>query len=122
MATIIDVIIILLLIGSITYGYLVSRKVRLLMTILRNLEPLVEEFSSAVDKSHDSVNQMRESIEVAEQVKQPDPAAETPLAAQSTFASRRATPAPAETSGMRVIRDKKEMVQAFFDTSSPAKV
>jgi hypothetical protein len=122
MATIIDGIIILLLIGSITYGYLVSRKVRLLMTILRNLEPLVEEFSSAVDKSHDSVSQMRETIEVAEQVREADPVIEAPRPESTAFASRRAAPAPTEAPGLRVIRDKKEMVQAFFDNSNPAKV
>ncbi|GAA6176173.1 flagellar motor switch protein [Sulfitobacter pacificus] len=120
MAMIIDCVIILLLIGSITYGYIVSRKVRLLMGILKDLEPLVEEFSSAVEKSQDSVSQMRDRIEVAEQVQQVQPEAEPEVAAQSTFASRRA--APVETPGMRVMRDKKELVRAFFDTQSTAEV
>lgn len=122
MAMIIDCVIILLLIGSITYGYIVSRKVRLLMGILKDLEPLVEEFSSAVEKSQDSVSQMRDRIEVAEQVQQvqPEAEAEPEVAAQSTFASRRA--APVETPGMRVMRDKKELVRAFFDTQSTAEV
>jgi hypothetical protein len=65
MAMIIDGVIIMLLIGSITYGYMVSRKVRLLMATLKELEPLVEEFSSAVDKSTHSVHQMRENIVAA---------------------------------------------------------
>ncbi len=120
MAMIIDCVIILLLIGSITYGYIVSRKVRLLMGILKDLEPLVEEFSSAVEKSQDSVSQMRDRIEVAEQVQQVQREAEPEVAAQSTFASRRA--APVETPGMRVMRDKKELVRAFFDTQSTAEV
>jgi hypothetical protein len=122
MATIIDSVIILLLIGSITYGYLVSRKVRMLVAALKELEPLVEEFSSAVDRSHDSVSQMRESIEVAEQVRQPDPVSEFPTLEPTTFASRRVAPASTEVPGLRVMRDKKEMVRAFFDNSSTAKV
>ena len=120
MATIIDSVIILLLIGSISYGYLVSRKVRLLMATLKELEPLVEEFSSAVDKSHDSVSQMRENIDVAEQVRQPEPAPEPPTLEPTTFASRRA--APGDAPGLRVMRDKKELVRAFFENSSAAKV
>ena len=116
MAMIIDSVIILLLIISITYGYMVSRKVRLLMATLKDLEPLVEEFSSAVDKSHDSVGQMRESIEVAEQVHEPEPTTPIP----TSFASRRA--AIAETPGVRVMRDKKEMVRAFFENQNAAKV
>ena len=120
MAMIIDSVIILLLFGSITYGYIVSRKVRMLMAILKDLEPLVEEFSSAVDKSQDSVSQMRDNIEVAEQVQHTEPEMEPELAQQTAFSSRRA--APVETPGLRVMRDKKELVRAFFDTQSTAKV
>lgn len=120
MATIIDSVIIVLLIGSITYGYLVSRRVHVLMATLRELEPLVEEFSSAVDKSRDSVSQMRENIEVAEQVRYVEPEPEPMLPEPTAFASRRS--APAEAPGLRVVRDKKELVRAFFDSSSAAKV
>lgn len=118
MAMIIDSIIILLLIGSVSYSYMVSRKLRLLMGVLKDLEPLVEEFSSAVDKSQDSVSQMRDNIEIAEQAQQAEP--EPEAAPQTAFASRRG--ASAETPGMRVVRDKKELVRAFFDTQSTAKV
>lgn len=121
MATIIDSIIILLLMGSITYGYLVSRKVRLLMATLKDLEPLVEEFSSAVDKSSHSVTQMRENIEVAEQIQAPAPQPEPIMEETTAFASRRTAPVP-EMPGLRVVRDKKELVRAFFETSNAAKV
>ena len=49
MATIIDSLIVVLLIGSIGYGYVVSMKLRKLTATLKQLEPLVEQFSSAVD-------------------------------------------------------------------------
>lgn len=126
MATIIDGVIIVLLIGSITYGYLVSRKVRLLMATLKELEPLVDEFSSAVDKSQSSVAQMRENISVAEQSAQPEPApvpepAPAPRTEEAAFSSRRGTPPAPEMPGLRRVRDKKELVRAFFDSADTAR-
>ena len=116
-ATIIDSLIVVLLIGSIGYGYVVSMKLRKLTATLKQLEPLVEQFSSAVDKSEQSVHHMRESIETAQRAPPPPPE-ET----AASFASRRATKqAPAERNGVRVVRDKKEMVRAFFENSSAAK-
>ena len=122
MAAIIDTVTILLLIGSITYGYLVSRKVRHLMQTLHELEPLVEAFSLAVDKSEYSVVKMRESIEDAQRHPQRDPEP-LPRPEEGTFSSRREPPvATREVAGMRVMRDKKEMVRAFFESSSTARV
>lgn len=117
LATIIDSVIILLLMGSITYGYTVSRKVHKLMGVLHDLEPLVEEFSIAVDKSETSVTKMRENIDIAEQ-----PQARAPAPSESeeaAFSSRRAAP---EVPGLRVVRDKQEMVRAFFENSGTARV
>lgn len=121
MAATIDGIIILLLIGSISYGYLVSRKVRLLVTTLEELEPLVEAFSSAVDKSEYSVAQMRENIQDASRAKETAPQPEN---AQETaeFSSRRIGSHTSEVTGMRVVRDKKELVRAFFENSNPARI
>ena len=70
-ATIIDSLIVVLLIGSIGYGYVVSMKLRKLTATLKQLEPLVEQFSSAVDKSEQSVHHMRESIETAQRTPAP---------------------------------------------------
>ncbi|MFC6639667.1 flagellar motor switch protein [Sulfitobacter sp. JBTF-M27] len=121
MAAIIDGVIIVLLIGSITYGYLVSRKVRLLMATLRELEPLVDEFSSAVDKSQTSVAEMRRNIEVAEEAPQPQ-AAPASAPEEAAFSSRRAAPPAPEIPGLRRVRDKKELVRAFFDSADTARV
>ncbi|WP_238938561.1 hypothetical protein [Sulfitobacter geojensis] len=63
---------------------------------------------------------MRDNIEVAEQVQHAEPEMEPEMAQQTAFSSRRA--APVETPGLRVMRDKKELVRAFFDTQSTAKV
>lgn len=129
LATVIDSVIIVLLIGSIAYGYMVSRKVRILMATLKDLEPLVLEFSSAVDKSEESVHQMRESIEAAEASPWMQPAPEveeTPeeAPAEAAFASRRNGQAEktAEIPGLRVMRDKKDLVRKFFENTAAAGV
>ncbi|MFT6676414.1 MAG: hypothetical protein ACJAVM_002618 [Sulfitobacter sp.] len=123
LATIIDSVIIVLLLGSIAYGYSVSRKVRMLMATLKELEPLVQEFSSAVDKSEYSVHQMRENIVVAEKAPIYDPEMRPETPAEAAFASRRnAAPPVQEGPGVRVMRDKKDLVRKFFETSATARV
>lgn len=122
MTAIVDTVTILLLIGSITYGYLVSRKVRHLMLTLKELEPLVEAFSTAVDKSEYSVELMRENIEQAHRppVDVPEP---EPQDTRAAFSSRREAHAqPREVAGLHKVRDKKEMVRAFFESSGAARV
>jgi len=122
LAAIIDGVIILLLIGSISYGYMVSRKVRVLMATLKDLEPLVEEFSTAVDKSEHSVARMRENIAEAERQPAPEPQWAREVEEEETaFTSRRSAPQQ-EMPGRRVVRDKKDLVRAFFETSGAARV
>lgn len=122
MTTIIDSVIILLLIGSIGYGYVVSCKVRVLMATLKELQPLVHEFSHAVEKSEISVHLMRQNIENAEKV-EAEPVVET-VAAEKAFTSQRSAPQKEiDTSPkMRVLRDKKELVKAFFENAPAARV
>lgn len=121
LAAIIDGVIILLLIGSISYGYMVSRKVRVLMATLKDLEPLVEEFSTAVDKSEHSVARMRENIAEAERQPAPEPQWAPQMEEETAFSSRRSAPQQ-EMPGRRVVRDKKDLVRAFFETSAAARV
>lgn len=122
MAAIIDGVIILLLIGSISYGYMVSRKVRVLMATLKDLEPLVEEFSTAVDKSEYSVARMRENLAEAERQPEPAPAWQPQAPEETAFSSRRGAAPAQEMPGRRVVRDKKDLVRAFFETSGAARV
>lgn len=60
LALMIDTLILVLLAGSIVYGIRLSRKVQVLMATLEKLEPLVKEYSSAVEKSEASVRDLRE--------------------------------------------------------------
>ncbi|WP_299877588.1 flagellar motor switch protein [uncultured Sulfitobacter sp.] len=125
LTTLIDVVIIVLLIGSIGYGYTVSRKVRYLMNALQDMETLVVQFSSAVEKSEHSVYQMRENIKVAETLPQKQRQQEEEQALQAAFSSGRrpaaaARSAPdhfAERPGLVVMRDKEDLVRKFFDNS-----
>ena len=115
LAALIDTVIILLLIGSIAYGYSVSRRVRLLMNTLKDLEPLVHEFSNAVNKSEYSVHLMRENIEAAaEETRSQDYG--TRNEASSAFASRRVAPH----AGQRMVHDKKDLVRQFFEAKGDA--
>lgn len=124
LTTLIDVVIILLLIGSIGYGYTVSRKVRYLMHALKDMEALVVAFSTAVEKSQHSVHQMRENIKVAETLPQKQRDVAEDHAPQAAFSSERRGPvggrpgmdAGAERPGLVVMRDKEDLVRKFFDT------
>ena len=123
-ATIIDGVIILLLMGSIGYGYMVSRRVRALTAMLKDLEPLVEEFSSAVNKSENSVSQMRESIDAVERSARAEAKFVQAEEANSAaaFASRRAAAPTPDVPGLRVMRDKKDLVRKFFETTATVEV
>ena len=112
-ATLTDIFIIALLFGAIGYGWFVSRKVQVLMAALKEMEPLVKEFSMAVDKTEDSVNQLKLNLEEPQQPK----AAMADLFEddEPMFATRRQ---PAQKiPGARVVRDKQDLVRRFFETS-----
>lgn len=101
MATIvIDAVIIVMLALSVGYGVMVTRKLKVLMEAIAAMEPLVREFSAAVDKSESSVNRMKESLS--------DTAANAPEA-----------PAPKPASQAQVVerrnaQSRKDLVQSFF--------
>ncbi len=59
MALLIDMIILLLLAGTLGYAFLVDRRVRALMAALRSLGPMVGEFSAAVDRTESTVKSLR---------------------------------------------------------------
>lgn len=130
---IIDGVIVLLLLGSIAYGYSVSRKVRFLMTALKDMEKLVVDFSTAVEKSENSVHQMRENIQVAKNLPQHDRVESDASYTKPTFSSGRKQAAAASLAakarqanaepdrpGVVVMRNKEDLVRKFFDASPAA--
>lgn len=63
MTLLIDTLILALLAGTLGYAFLVDRRVRGLMHALRDLQPIVGEFSAAVDKSESSVAALRHATD-----------------------------------------------------------
>lgn len=141
MALLIDMIILLLLLGTLTYAFLVDRRVRTLMVALKALEPVVDQFSLAVDRTEDSVKSLRAGGAVRSAAKRDDEPPLTragalgtglPASASATSAAmptggtpelvfrsvRRAGPAAVAQlpPGMARITGKADLVRDFFDT------
>lgn len=108
-AMIVNFVIVLLLVGGITYGLILSRKVRSLVAILQELEPAVRAFSVAVDKSEAAVSQLHTDLDA-----KVDDAAQADVASFA-FSSRREP--VSRVSGVRLVRDKQELVRQFFETT-----
>ena len=108
-AMVTDALIILMLTGGIIFAYIVNARVKRLMALLHELEPAVQEFSRAVDKSEASVAQMQHNL--TERLAEPEEVEETP--AEPTFASRRM--AETRELGVRVVRNKQDLVRRVFD-------
>ncbi len=115
-ATITDIFIIALLVGGIGYGVLISHRVQRLMATLQELEPAVREFSMAVDKSESSVSEMRQNLQDKVLTDMEAEAAEEPA---PTFSTRRYN--AQRIPGVRVVRDKQDLVRRFFETSRAEK-
>jgi hypothetical protein len=109
-ATVTDMLIIALLTGAIAYGYYVSRKVHVLMGALKDLEPLINEYSQAVDKSEASVAAMKQNLEERPMFADLEEDDDEPM-----FATRRQP--RHKIPGVQVVRDKQDLVRRFFEAS-----
>lgn len=132
MALVIDMIILLLLAGTLIYAFLVDRRVRALMTALRGLEPMVGEFSAAVDRTENSVRSLRSDAGSRATSGRSDEPQLTRNAASLTKTKapqRDAAPRPAFQSmhppepkesplppGIARVNGKSELVRGFFET------
>tara|TARA_R110002020_G_scaffold58788_4_gene161062 strand:+ start:277 stop:678 length:402 start_codon:yes stop_codon:yes gene_type:complete len=125
--TLIDSIIILLLIGTLVYAYILDRRVRTLMAVLRELGPTVGAFSSAVDLSARSVEDLRD---LSLSARRPGPDLQS--AGERTPAGEEDTPSEPRSAlqkraeqlrsrnpvrGQAPVRGKSELVRTFFDIS-----
>ncbi len=118
--TIIDGFIIVLLAGAIGYGFMISTKVRRLMAVLEELEPMVEAFSNAVDKSETSVEAMKDNLDAQQAATQAEADAGyavdiSPQEDAQTFSSSRGQ--AVRMPGMQIVKDKKDLVRMFFEAS-----
>ncbi len=127
MTLVIDGVILALLAGTLGYAFLVDRRVRMLIAALKDLQPMVGEFSAAVDKSETSVAALKDAAEgLTDPVRAPRAAAASTGAAPEAgeasttsggmfFQSRRASARVAV--GVAPIAGKSDLVRSFFETA-----
>ncbi|GAA4228904.1 flagellar motor switch protein [Sagittula sp. NFXS13] len=105
MSFLIDIAILVLLVGTLTYAWLVDRRVRTLMHVLREMEPMIGDFSAAVDRSESSVSALRSLGQKAEPERQRE---------EPSFRSTRER--PKRPAGATKATGKSELVRGFFET------
>ncbi len=118
MSLLIDFSILALLAGVLAYAWLVDRRVRRLVALLRELEPVVGAFSAAVDKSEDSVSAMKsvaDSLETMGQRK-PEFHRSSMLREDPAPAFRSSRHPSARPAGVASVSGKADLVRSFFDT------
>jgi hypothetical protein len=122
MAMLIDMMILLLLVGTLAYAFLVDRRVRALMVAMRALEPVVDQFSLAVDRTETSVRHLRATAKREDEP--PLTRASAATAPRAGGAGEQPSPpaqptgaAPAQLPpGMARVTGKADLVRSFFDT------
>ena len=113
MPLVIDLVMLVLLAATVAYAVLVERRVRALMQVLSELEPMVGEFSAAVDKSETSVGLLRGLAQglPASILRRTSGDGE---AGASFHAGREP---PARPPGVKHIAGKSDLVRDFFETA-----
>ncbi|APZ50455.1 flagellar motor switch protein [Salipiger abyssi] len=107
----IDIAILVLLVGTMAYAWVVDRRVRLLMSVLKDMEPMIGTFSAAVDRSESTVSALRSAGQppVEETRQERAPTREEP-----SFRTRRER--PTRPVGATSVPGKSELVRGFFET------
>ena len=113
MSMLINAIILVSLVGLMAYGVVITRRVKKLMLVLEEMEPLVVAFSAAVDKSQLSVEEMKDAVAEAQKAPALEPTPAQEPAPALTFNSRRA--APKAPMGLTRVAGKAELVKSFFE-------
>ncbi|MFG6084197.1 hypothetical protein ACEUZ9_000446 [Paracoccus litorisediminis] len=72
----IDAIIIVMLIASITYSVILHMKLNKFYVVLREFAPAIQQFSDAVDRSENSVKELKATSSGLNQAKAPAPASD----------------------------------------------
>ena len=131
MPALIDILIIVLLVGTLVYAFILDRRVRALMATLKEMEPMVGAFSSAVDQSARSVEDLRDlstKVQRAEPPVQRDAtqhrkAAAEPIPAGQSPAEMRAArlKGRSQVRGQAAVQGKSELVRTFFDITKERK-
>ncbi|MCB1342149.1 MAG: flagellar motor switch protein [Pseudooceanicola sp.] len=119
MSHLIDFAILALLAGVLGYAWLVDRRVRHLVGILREMAPMVDEFSAAVDRSEGSLSAFKAVTQAIEgQVREG-----LNLRPRRAAAAPAPEPAPApqpqadDPVGVASVTGKADLVRSFFATA-----
>ncbi|MEH6655749.1 flagellar motor switch protein [Loktanella salsilacus] len=131
MSAVIDIVIMVLLVGTLTYAVILDRRMRKLMATLRDMEPMVTAFSNAVDQTTRSVEDMRDLSEAARHAVAA--AQEVPKSTPKTIRTSTLTdqtPAQQRAARLRAnepvqwqtpVPGKSELVRTFFDITKERK-
>lgn len=114
MSYLIDIMILVLLAGTLTYAFLVDRRVRTLMSVLKDMEPMVGQFSEAVDKSESSVSLLKT---MAEKVRVPGPGSHADEDRGQVVSFRTSREKAAKPAGVTRVAGKSDLVRGFFETA-----
>ncbi len=113
---IINGLISVLLIGAIGYTYLMDLKVRKLLAALQELEPMVGQFSKAVQQSETSLKKFKQATTATKpQVKPTSKLAKNADENNLTFETNRKS-APNYV-GRISLTEKSDLVRSFFETA-----
>ncbi|EAQ02169.1 flagellar motor switch protein [Pseudooceanicola batsensis HTCC2597] len=116
MSYLIDLTILVLLVGTLAYAYLVDRRVRALMAVLKDMEPVVGQFSEAVDKSESSVSLLK-SVAEKVRVPSPEPAARPSEDSAQVVSFRTSREKVEKPAGVTRVTGKSDLVRGFFETA-----
>ncbi|ETX28910.1 hypothetical protein [Roseivivax isoporae] len=115
----IDMMIMALLLGAIGFGLVLERRVRRLMQVLQELQPAVDQFAQAVDRTEETVVALRGRTSGREApAPQPETAATrlSPLPTMRNLRNQAARAMQAGT-GVAAVEGKADMVRSFFETA-----
>ncbi len=117
MTFVIDIAILVLLVGTLTYAWVVDRRVRSLMRVLRDMEPMIGNFSEAVDRSESTVSVLRSLGQQAEPKPRPQRERERePEMTRAEPSFRTSRERPTRSAGATKASGKSELVRGFFET------
>lgn len=117
MSLILDIAIIALLIGTLIYALIVDRRVRILMSALREIEPMIGNFSEAVDRSEKSVSVLRSLGQNLNSIGTRSPSArEKDEASEPQTRFQTSREKPVRTGNVNTVPLKSELVRGFFET------
>ncbi len=116
MSLIVDIAILGLLVGTLAYAVMVHRRVQAMMRALKELEPMIGDFSEAVDRSESAVSGLKS---LAASVQAPFASRSRPAreeAAQDGAAFRTSREQHERSGNVSGIPVKSELVRGFFET------